>query len=166
MLEQIRYNSIATVNLAYDAGDLPPLPPTPGFVVPYVEQRRITAATISTQKYPDRAPAGRVLLRAFIGGALQPHLLESTNEQLADIARAEFESLLGITARPLFAVTKRWIRLLPEYAVGHPALIASIEQRASVCARLALAGSAFRGVGIPDCAATGFEAAERVLQGV
>jgi oxygen-dependent protoporphyrinogen oxidase len=163
LLDGIRYNSIATVNLAYDAADASPLPRTQGFVVPFSEGRRITAATISTQKYAGRSPQNGVLLRAFIGGALQSHLVELPDAELAGIARAEFADLLGITAEPLFAVTRRWIRSLPEYGVGHLERVASIEQRASELTNLALAGCALYGVGIPDCAASGQAAAELVL---
>lgn len=164
MLERIRYNSIATVNLAYDAADVPPLPATPGFVVPAIERRRITAATISTQKYPDRSPQDGMLLRAFIGGALQPELVELADAQLGQIAQDEIGDLLGITAQPRFAVTRRWVRLLPEYGVGHVAHVAAIEARAASLGGLALAGSAYHGVGIPDCVATGEAAADVILQ--
>lgn len=164
LLEEIRYNSIATVNVAYDAAHASGLPPTPGFVVPAVEKRRITAATIATQKYPDRSPADAVLLRAFIGGALQPELVEQSDEQLAQIAREEFAGLLGITAEPRFALVRRWMRMLPEYGVGHAGLVAAIQARAETLPGLALAGSAYSGVGIPDCIATGKAAAARMLE--
>jgi oxygen-dependent protoporphyrinogen oxidase len=160
MLDVIRYNSIATVNLAFDARDLPPLPPTPGFVVPFVEHRRITAATITTQKYPERSPQNGMLIRVFAGGALQPEVVDSSDEELAQLAREELEQLLGIRAQPNFAVVQRWRRLLPEYGVGHTALVRSIEERAALSG-LALAGSAYHGVGIPDCLAGGTAAAER-----
>ena len=163
LLERIRYNSIATVNVAYDASDAPELPKTPGFVVPYVEQRRITAATITTQKYPGRSPAEGVLLRAFVGGALQPQLVELPDAELARIAREEFAQLLGITAEPQFAVIRRWLRMLPEYGVGHVQLVDEIFSRGRALGGLALAGSAYRGVGIPDCIATGRAAAEQAL---
>lgn len=164
LLERIRYNSIATVNLAYDADKIPQLPPTPGFVVPAIEGRRITAATIATQKYPGRSPAEAVLLRAFIGGALAPELVELPDEQLAQIAREEFAALLGIDAQPRFALARRWTRILPEYAVGHRGLVASIGERAERLPGIALAGSAYAGVGIPDCIATGTAAAARMLR--
>lgn len=163
LLERIRYNSIATVNVAYDAADLPELPRTPGFVVPVIEGHRIAAATISTHKYPHRSPQGGVLLRAYIGGALQPELVELADTELAQIARDEFRTLLGITTEPRFAVTRRWMRMLPEYGVGHVDLVASIEQHANAFGGLALAGSAYHGVGIPDCVATGEAAAARLL---
>jgi oxygen-dependent protoporphyrinogen oxidase len=165
MLEQIRYNSIATINLAFDAGELPQLPATPGFVVPFIERRRITAATIATQKYPGRSPQGGVLIRAFAGGALQPDLVDLGDEELATLARGELRDLLNVGAEPRFAVVRRWRRLLPEYGVGHLRLVGSIDRRAAI-AGLALAGSAYHGVGLPDCLAAGSKAAERLFAAI
>jgi oxygen-dependent protoporphyrinogen oxidase len=163
MLDGIRYNSIATINLAYDRANVPELPRTTGFVVPNSEGHQITAATIVTQKYPNRAPENSVLLRAFIGGALQPALLEYDDNRLIAIAREEFARLLGVGAEPLFASVRRWNRLLPQYGVGHTTLVRDIQQRSRALPELAFAGSAFQGVGIPDCIHSGELAADRLL---
>lgn len=163
LLEHIRYNSIATVNVAYDATAASKLPRTTGFVVPNIERHHITAATIVTQKYPERAPEQNVLLRAFIGGALQAQLLENSDKRLVDMAREEFARLLGITAEPVFSAVRRWMRLLPEYGLGHTMLVREIERSAAALPQLALAGSAYHGVGIPDCIHTGQLAAGRLL---
>lgn len=163
LLDSIRYNSIATVNLAYAAADATGLPPATGFVVPNCEQHAITAATITTQKYPNRAPEGRVLLRAFVGGALQAALVENSDDRLVAMVREEFARIVGITAEPQLARVQRWTRLLPEYGVGHVTLVEQIETRTASLPSLALAGSAYRGVGIPDCIASGERAAARLL---
>ena len=163
LLDRIRYNSIATVNLAYGQEIAKALPRTQGFVVPFVERRGIVAATISTQKYPDRAPDDVVLLRAFIGGALQAELLAKDDAQLVQIAREELSGLLGFGAAPTLCVVRRFERLLPEYGVGHVRLVEEIEARAAALPGFALAGSAFRGVGIPDCIHSGEVAAEKIL---
>jgi oxygen-dependent protoporphyrinogen oxidase len=51
---------------------------------------------------------------------------------------------------------------MPQYHVGHLQRVAAIERLAAQHPRLALAGNAFRGVGLPDCIHSGEEAAERV----
>jgi oxygen-dependent protoporphyrinogen oxidase len=53
--------------------------------------------------------------------------------------------------------------LLPEYGVGHLELVRDIETRAQRLGGLVFAGSAYRGVGIPDCVATGEAGAESVF---
>ncbi len=163
LLENIRYNSIATVNLAYDASAAAALPRSTGFIVPHAEGRCVTAATFSTQKYPNRAPRDTALVRAFIGGALAPELLECDDDELESMARREFAELTQIAATPRRVAVARWERLLPEYGVGHVELVREIERRIAQLHGLALAGSAYHGVGIPDCAQTGRTGAESVF---
>jgi oxygen-dependent protoporphyrinogen oxidase len=52
---------------------------------------------------------------------------------------------------------------MPQYVVGHLARVAAIKQRLDLYPGLALAGSAYRGVGIADCIRSGEAAAERLL---
>ena len=52
---------------------------------------------------------------------------------------------------------------MPQYHVGHLQVIDAIEQRAAMLPNFALAGNAYRGVGIPFCIRSGEQAAERVL---
>jgi len=59
-----------------------------------------------------------------------------------------------------------WPRTMPQYHVGHRALVARIEARTALWPGLALAGNAFHGVGIPHCIHSGQQAAERVLRGL
>jgi len=85
------------------------------------------------------------------------------DHELADIARSEFKTLLGITAAPARTYAAHMERVLPEYGVGHVALVDEIERLCSASGFFALAGAAYRGVGIPDCIASGEVAAERLL---
>jgi oxygen-dependent protoporphyrinogen oxidase len=51
---------------------------------------------------------------------------------------------------------------MPQYAVGHLNLVAEIEQRAAKLDGFALAGAAYRGVGVPDCVHSGEQASAAV----
>ena len=53
---------------------------------------------------------------------------------------------------------------MPQYHVGHQARIQRIESALDSHANLALAGSAYHGVGISDCVRSGEEAAEKLFQ--
>jgi oxygen-dependent protoporphyrinogen oxidase len=161
-LEQICYASTATVSLAYRASDFPRQPDSFGFVVPAIEQRRIMACTFSSLKYPGRAPAGSILLRAFVGGALQPELFALDDAMMVNNVRSELADLLGVTAEPLLQRIWRYPNSMPQYHVGHQARIARIENALSSLSSLALAGSAYNGVGIADCVRTAELAAEKI----
>ncbi|MBX7165062.1 MAG: protoporphyrinogen oxidase [Pirellulales bacterium] len=134
-----------------------------GFVVPEVERRPILACSFSSVKYPDRAPAGHELLRVFLGGAARPQQLELTDDELRRIVADELGDLLGITGDPVLFEVQRWRRAMPQYHLGHLERVAQIEAHAAALPRLALAGSAYRGVGVPHCIVSGETAARQVI---
>jgi oxygen-dependent protoporphyrinogen oxidase len=162
-LKRISYASTATVNLAYRRRDFPRVPNSFGFVVPAVERRRIMALTFSSLKYPGRAPDDHILLRAFVGGALQRERFNDDDATMEKNLRDELSSLLGVTVRPIFARIYRHPNSMPQYHVGHEDRIKRIETSLSQFPSLALCGSAYHGVGISDCVRTGEEAAEAVV---
>lgn len=133
-----------------------------GFVVPHTERRRIIAGSFASVKFPGRAPEHHVLVRVFLGGALQPDMLKLADDELVRVARDELTELLRMTGTPMMQHVVRWPQTMPQYHVGHLARVARIEQFAANHPGLALAGNAYRGVGIPQCIASGQAAAERL----
>ncbi|MGZ8901233.1 MAG: protoporphyrinogen oxidase, partial [Limisphaerales bacterium] len=162
-LTSISYASTATVSLAYRREDFPHAPNSFGFVVPAIERRKIMACTFSSLKYPGRAPEDKILLRAFVGGSLQPELFAASDGEMESSVRGELASLLGITAAPIFSRIWRHANSMPQYHVGHEARVKRIDGALQSFPTLTLAGSAYHGVGISDCVRTGEEAAEKVL---
>jgi len=162
-LKNIPYASTATVSLAYRREDFPQAPNSFGFVVPAIEKRKIMACTFSSLKYPGRAPDDKILLRAFVGGSLQAELFNQDDQTMAESVRAEIAALLGVTTAPIFTRVWRHPDSMPQYHVGHVARIGRIETALSRFPTLALAGSAYHGVGISDCVRTGEAAAEKIL---
>jgi oxygen-dependent protoporphyrinogen oxidase len=151
----VPYASSATVALGYRRDAIRHSLLGSGFVVPRVEGTTIMAASWVSSKWPDRAPEGQVLLRAFIGGARDPGAMRLSDEELQAAAERELGRLLGITGAPLVARVYRWERANAQHEVGHLDRIAAIEQRLTHWPGLYVTGSGFRGVGIPDCIADG-----------
>jgi oxygen-dependent protoporphyrinogen oxidase len=135
-----------------------------GFVVPAAEKRRVLAASFSSLKYPGRAPEGQVLVRVFVGGATQPELANLPDDELRRLVREELADLLGAQGEPLLWHIARWHGAMPQYHVGHLEKVGRIERLAAAHPNLALAGSAYRGVGVPMCIHSGEAAAESVLR--
>jgi oxygen-dependent protoporphyrinogen oxidase len=162
-LRQIAYASTATVTLAYRRTDFSCQPDSFGFVVPALERRKILACTFSSLKYPRRAPQDNILLRAFVGGALQPELLDLEDGAMEQMVRGELADLLGVKAQPCFARIWRHPSSMPQYHVGHDARVQRIENALRRFSTLTLAGSAYHGVGISDCVRTGEEAADKIV---
>lgn len=159
----IAYASSAVVSLAYRRDQVPRVPDAFGFVVPAIEGRRIIAGSFSSVKYAGRAPEDSVLMRLFVGGALQPELFQLGDDEIMRIVREEIRDLLGITSEPSLTWVQRWPQSMPQYAVGHAQRVATIEARAAQLRGLALAGNAYHGVGLADCVASGEAATDRLL---
>jgi oxygen-dependent protoporphyrinogen oxidase len=148
------------VSLAYRREQVPHRLNGFGFVVPRVENRAIIAGTFSSVKYAGRAPEGYVLLRAFVGGSLQEELFQLDDADMERAVRQELAHLLGIRTPPLFVQLARYPRSMPQYLVGHLQKVDAIDARVARFPGLALAGNAYRGVGIADCVRGGEAAAE------
>lgn len=165
LLRQIRYASTANISLGYRRADLPP-PHTLdgfGFMVPRSENRKITACTWTSTKLDHRAPDDGVLLRNFVGGDYQENLANLPDDELIALARAELAEIMGITAEPLIHRVFRWPQASPQYDVGHLDRVTAMEALAAELPGLYLAGSAFRGIGIPDCIKSALTAVDQIL---
>jgi oxygen-dependent protoporphyrinogen oxidase len=164
-LAAIPYASTATVNVAFRRDSIPHALDGFGFVVPYIERRNIIACTFSSVKFAGRAPKDHALLRAFVGGALQPEMYALDEEQMLAVVRADLRALLGIERAPLFAHVERWPRSMAQYHLGHLARVARIREQLRRFPTLQLAGNAYGGAGLPDCIRSGHAAADELMKG-
>jgi len=163
LLGEIEYSSAATVSLGYRRADVPHPLDGFGFVVPHTEGRALLAGTFSSVKYPGRAPEGFVLMRAFVGGALGGDALRDDDEEIEARARGELADALGVVAEPVLTRVHRHPASMPQYRLGHLDRVEAIEHTLAGLPGLALAGGAYRGVGIADCVRSGEHAAEALL---
>lgn len=162
-LDGISYASTATINLAYRREDVPHALDGFGFVSPVIERRATLACTFSSVKFSHRAPEGFVLLRAFVGGALQPENFMLDEDCMLATVREDLRLLLGIDKAPLFSLIEKWPRSMPQYHLGHIDKVARINSRLSHFLTLKLAGNAYDGAGIPDSIRSGEKAADEIL---
>lgn len=167
LLREIPYASTAVVSLAYRReGIAHPLEGS-GFLVPRTEPLPITGCTWSSSKWEGRAPDGSVLLRVFIGYAGADQIVEQQwDDLLARVAHDALQPLLGIREEPIMIQVNRWLKAMPQYEVGHLTRLQRVEAALSAYPAILLAGSAYRGVGVPDCVKQGKEAAEKAWQRV
>ena len=163
-LSAIEYAGAVVVSMAFDRHQIRHALDGFGFVVPAIERRRILSASFSSVKFPGRAPADKVLIRTFVGGACRRELTELSDADLERVVSEELADLLGTSGAPLWTMIARWSNSMPQYHLGHLDRVARIEARAAAIPGLALAGNAYRGVGIPDSIHSGERAANEVLK--
>jgi len=152
--------SAAVVALAYPAAALADLPAGTGFLTATGEGGLVRACTWTSAKW--RHLAGEpALLKAFVGRAGEPPPAVGDGE-LAELVHAELAHALRLRGRPIETHVEHFAAALPQYAVGHLARVARVEN--TLPEGVELAGAAYRGVGIPACVRSGQAAAQRLLE--
>lgn len=164
LLNSIHYVSTATVTLGYKKEGFSHSLDGFGFVVPKAEGCSILACTWTSSKFPHRAPKDYVMLRCYVGGALQEEIAEKDTETLETLVRKDLQQIMGITEIPIFCKVFKNNKSNVQYHVNHSQKIDSIMEDLKNYPGLFLAGSAYRGIGIPDCIQNGNLAAESALK--
>ena len=164
-LNGIEYASSAIVLTGHRLSDFAHPMDAFGLVIPTIERRNVLAVSFSSRKFANRAPERHLLLRSFVGGAMQPELLQRNDEAISAIVNDELRQIFGMSAEPMFGEVVRYNNAMPQYHVGHLDRVARIAALQSTFPGLQLAGNAFSGVGIPDSIASGRAAADRILVG-
>lgn len=162
LLKQIKYVSTATVTIAYKKEGFPHALDGFGFVVPKCEGRSILACTWTSSKFPHRTPEGYVMLRCYLGGALQENIAETDEETMATLVKQDLREIMGIHEEPVFCKVFHNRKSNVQYQVNHSERIDAIMQELEE--GLFLTGSAYRGIGIPDCIQNGTLAAESAIR--
>ncbi len=162
-LAAIQYSSSITVGLGYDRNVRQSLPPGFGFLVPRSEGKRLLAATFVHNKFPHRAREDRALLRCFFSGRNAESVWTLGDDQIIGIVRNELQQIIGLRAEPLFARVYKWKSAMAQYGVGHLDRLDRMERLRQQLPGLALAGNAYRGIGVPDCVRSGRDAAKQFV---
>ena len=122
----------------------------------------VTACTYLSQKWPHLAAEGDLLLRASLGRFGDDRAGSWSDAEVVDRVVSELGALIGLSGEPLETLVTRWPQAFPQYRVHHLMRTAGIEAAVARLGGLAVAGAAYRGVGIPACIASGRAAAQAV----
>lgn len=155
---------IATVALGFT--DIAQVPFGFGYLAPEREKRFAMGALFSTHMFPGRAPQGKVLLEALVGGRRHPERLEIPDEELISRIHDDLRQLMPLPEPPCFSRVLRGDGAIPQLEMGYPALLAwkdSLEQR---LIGLNICGFGWEGIGMNDMMKTAKVVAVRIkLQG-
>ncbi len=165
-LEQIPSAPLAVVCLGYDAADIARYCSLDGFgfLVPRGQNVRILGTLWESSIYPNRAPAGKALLRVMIGGACDPGAVTLSDQELIAAVRGDLARTMGVTCAPEFTRIIRHRRGIPQYVKGHLARMRRIDALLQAHPGLFLAGNSYRGVSLNACVSEAEQIAERVLR--
>lgn len=158
---RIRYAPVAGVALGFRQRDV--THPCQGFgmLVPKIEGFKILGTIFSSALFPNRAPAGHVLLSSYVGGERHPELAGLEPQELVKLTHEDLRVLLGINGEPVFQHTALYPRAIPQYNVGYGTFKQLLGDIESAARGLLFAGHFRDGVSLADSIVSGANAAAR-----
>jgi oxygen-dependent protoporphyrinogen oxidase len=163
-LGAIAYPPVIAVSLGYGPAVTARFPRGFGCLVPRGEGIRSLGCVWDSALFADRAPANHVLVRVLLGGAVDEGVDALTDEDAFATARADVEKLFAPGEVPVTREVVRWSRAIPQYAVGHPAIVARVSEDIARLPGISIAGNALRGVAFAKAATEGWRCGEAAAQ--
>ena len=135
-----------------------------GFLVPRDLELDLLGALFISQLFSGRAPAGRELVTALIGGTRWPEVAGATDAEIQKRVFSGLHRALGLTSAPRVLAISRWARAVPQPGADHGARITALRARLAEDVTLGLAGAWLDGVSVNDTFASGLAAGARVAE--
>ncbi|MCY4379932.1 MAG: protoporphyrinogen oxidase [Candidatus Dadabacteria bacterium] len=161
-LSGVRYVSSVVATLVFDETDFRGLPDGLGVIIPSKEEMNLVACSLYSSKFPGKSGSGKVVIRCFLGGELNPDAMLWDEEEIKSVLREELARVFGFDNNPAEVYIRRYPMSMPRFALGHKEEVSGIMHRLSRHSGLALCGAAYFGVGIPDCVYSAELAARKI----
>jgi protoporphyrinogen/coproporphyrinogen III oxidase len=161
---EINYPPVASVVLGFRREDIAHSCQGYGMLIPKIAGFKILGTIFSSSLFPNRAPAGHVLLTSYLGGSRYPELASLSPEQLVETTLADLRVLLGVKGKPVFTQTAVYPRAIPQYNVGYGKYRQLLTDLEAAATGLFFAGHYRDGVSLGDSMVSGVNIAERVTK--
>lgn len=135
-----------------------------GMLIPKIEGFKILGTIFSSALFPNRAPAGHVLLTSYIGGTRYPELAWLPPEKLSELTLADLRVLLGAKGQPVFRHYALYPKAIPQYNLGYGRYRELMNEIETKARGLFFAGHYRDGVSLGDSLVSGVNIADRAGQ--
>lgn len=158
---EIRYTPVASIVLGFRREDVAHACQGFGMLIPRIEGFKILGTIFSSALFPNRAPAGHVLLTSYVGGERSLELATLKPEEQVRLTCDDLGVLLGVKGSPVFQHAAFYPRAIPQYNVGYGKFKKLFDEIESNARGLFFAGHFRDGVSIGDSIVSGCNAAAR-----
>jgi len=159
-LDDILCPPVAVIGLGFREADIKDCPRGFGVLVPRGESYRMLGCLWDSHIFPGRSPADHILVRAMVGGSVDPEAALLPESQLAGMVYDELRRLLGVRARPVYERIVRWPRAIPQYELGHMERVSAIERELDRLPGMFMAGNALDGIAFGKATTRGLTVGE------
>jgi len=163
LLTRIAMAPVVVVTLLYPEEAAPKAKAGFGFLVPAGEDARVLGVLWDSTVFEGRAPAGKVLLRAMLGGARSPEVAALDDGAIVEVVREDLRRTMDITAPPEETRVHNWRQGIPQYEPGHGARLERLEALRADHPGLFLTGNSYRGISMNNCLKDALATATAIL---
>ncbi|MCB2184139.1 MAG: protoporphyrinogen oxidase [Desulfobulbaceae bacterium] len=152
-------------NVVLGLSDSAKIPYGFGYLAPECENRFTLGVMFSSHMFPNRAPEGKVLIEALVGGRRHPERLELDDDEIVSRVYQDIRQLMELPDKPLFSKVLRPESSIPQLEMDHPRMLeyrASLEQESE---GLYICGFGWDGIGINDMIKSAKKAAVAISAG-
>jgi oxygen-dependent protoporphyrinogen oxidase len=161
---EIRYAPVAGVVLGFRREDVTHSCEGFGMLIPKIEGFKILGTIFSSALFPNRVPAGHVLLSSYVGGERYPELVSLPPDELVELVCEDLRRLLGVKGKPVFQNAALYPKAIPQYNIGYGKFKDLMNEIEAEARGLLFAGHFRDGVSLGDSIVSGCNIAERVAK--
>lgn len=161
-LSGIAYASVVVYAAGYYNKQAVMAPEGFGVLIPRSEKHRTLGIVWNSSLFPERVPEGRFAITSFLGGAMDPALVDESDHQIAAVAEKDSATILGITGSPIVSALWRHPKALPQYNLGHGHIVKSLRDAQRAMPGLFFSGNYLEGPSIGKCVEQAIKTAEAV----
>ncbi|MBF0125744.1 MAG: protoporphyrinogen oxidase [Magnetococcales bacterium] len=163
ILSGLAYAPIASVAMGYAQNQVAHPLDGFGFLLPRKERIRLLGGLFSSTLFPGRAQAHKVLLTAFIGGAMDFAALTLPDTRLVEQVHQDLGRCLGIQGAPEFVHLTRHQSAIPQYYLGHLGRIEALDKALEPFPGLFTRANWRDGISVANCVRNGELMARRLM---
>lgn len=162
LVRGIEYAPLAIVHLGLDRHTVAHRLNGMGFLVPRERKLPFLGCQWVSSLFPERAPPGKVVIAAYLGGARDPRVLEWDDERIVQTTFGHLRPLLGLGNAPEMVHVERHRRALPMYYGAYPDRTQAIREGLLRYPGLHLEANYLGGISTRDRIVCGQAAAHRI----
>lgn len=158
----LEYAPLAVAHLGFERAAIEHRLDGMGFLVPRAENRTLLGCQWSGGVLAERAPGGKVLLSAYLGGARAAQVADWDEATIAEAALGQLAPLLGLRDAPETTHVVRHARGLPLYHGNHLHRVRDVRERLRRWPGLHIAANYLDGVSTRDRIVSGHGVAREI----
>lgn len=162
LLQEIKYAPISVVHLGFPRDAVKHPLDGSGFLVSRASGMKLAGCLWMSNLFPEHAPAGKVLISNYLGGARCPQATGLDDEHSIATVMAGLKPLLGISRDPEMVRIHRHMQGLPLYYGAYHARMQAIRKHLQRLPGLHLEGNYRGGVSVRDRIVCASKAVQRI----